>query len=145
MRDFFSRLRYKTSVFMRGRYGGDQFSRFLSFALIVLIVLNFFLRRRILGLLAWAVLIYMYFRIFSKNIPRRYAENQKYLQVRARVLGLFGRSGGSGRSFKEEAEYRKAYKIFKCPSCGQKIRIPRGKGQIMISCPKCRTEFEKRS
>ena len=130
---------------MQGRYGGDQFSRFLSYALLALIVLNLFLRIRILGLLAWAVLIYMYFRIFSKNIPGRRAENQKYLQIKDRVLGLLGRSGGSGRSFKEEAEYRKTYKIFKCPSCGQKIRIPRGKGQIMITCPKCRTQFEKRS
>lgn len=130
---------------MRGRYGADQFARFLSFLLLFLVVLNIFLRRRLLGLICWAVLIYMYYRIMSKNISRRSAENRRYLQIKGRVLGLFGRKGGSGRTFKEEAEYRKTYKIFKCPNCSQKIRIPRGKGQIMISCPRCRTEFEKRS
>ena len=64
----FNDLRYKFARFMQGRYGMDQFSRFLSVVLLVLIAVNFFLRIRAIGLLCWAVLFYMYFRIFSRNM-----------------------------------------------------------------------------
>ena len=57
---------------MQGRYGADNFTRFLSFLLLGLVVVNLFVRSGILSLLAWAVIIYMYFRVFSKNISKRY-------------------------------------------------------------------------
>ncbi len=85
----FNDLRYKFARFMQGRYGMDQFSRFLSVVLLVLIAVNFFLRIRAIGLLCWAVLFYMYFRIFSRNIPKRYGENRKFLALQSKVTGFF--------------------------------------------------------
>lgn len=134
----FNDLRYKFARFMQGRYGMDQFSRFLSVVLLLLIAVNFFLRIRAIGLLCWAVLFYMYFRIFSRNIPKRYDENRKFLALQSRVTGFF-------RNFRRGASQARDYHIYKCPQCAQKIRIPRGKGKIIVRCPKCGHEFQKRS
>lgn len=123
---------------MQGRYGGDELSRFISIIILILIVVFMFVRFPFENLIILALLIYLYFRIFSKNISKRYAENQKYLRFRDKILR---RSHGAGQSRAE----RKMYHIYKCPGCGQKIRIPRGKGRIMVRCPKCGSEFEKRS
>ena len=129
---------------MQGRYGMDQFSRFLSILLLILIVLNLFVRSGILGILGWAVIIYMYFRIFSKNIAKRYAENQKYMALENKVRNFFSGITDPVKR-KKNMEQRKNYHIYKCPQCKQKIRIPRGKGMIMVKCLKCAYEFKKKS
>ena len=87
-----------------------------------------------LNLIAVAVLIYSYFRIFSRNIARRQAENQKFLKITAPVRSLFGKKSAD-----------KTHRIFSCPKCGQKMRVPMGKGKIEITCPNCRNKFIKRS
>lgn len=144
MSNFFQNLRYKFARWMQGRYGMDQFSRFLSILLLILIVLNLFVRSGILGILGWAVIIYMYFRIFSKNIAKRYAENQKYMALENKVRNFFSGITDPVKR-KKNMEQRKNYHIYKCPQCKQKIRIPRGKGMIMVKCPKCAYEFKKKS
>ena len=124
--------------FMSGRYGADQLSRFTLAVSLILLVLNFFTNLRIIYLAALIVLAWCYFRMFSRNITKRSAENQKYLNMVWKSKVKFGK-------FKNRIVQSKDYHIYKCPSCGQKIRIPRGKGKICITCPKCRTEFEKKS
>jgi DNA-directed RNA polymerase subunit RPC12/RpoP len=124
--------------FMMGRYGADNLNRFLLGVSIVLIVLSAFTRWALLDLLGVAVLIYCYFRMFSKNIPKRYQENQKYLKLKAKVTGVF-------RKNVWYAKQRKTHHIYTCPSCGQKIRIPKGKGRIQVTCPKCKHTFIKNS
>lgn len=124
--------------FMYGRYGQDEFSRFLLGVALALLVISLFVRGSVFGILVLLILVYVYFRMFSKNIQARYAENQKYLQIKDRFLGFFRRN-------KNHAEDLKTNHIYRCPKCGQKIRIPRGKGMVEITCPKCRTRFRKRS
>ncbi|HIR75538.1 MAG TPA: hypothetical protein IAB97_01305 [Candidatus Choladousia intestinipullorum] len=124
--------------FMSGRYGADQLSRFTLAVSLILLVLNIFTNLRIIYLAALIVLAWCYFRMFSRNITKRSAENQKYLNMVWKSKVKFGK-------FKNRIVQSKDYHIYKCPSCGQKIRIPRGKGKICITCPKCRTEFEKKS
>lgn len=121
---------------MSGRYGADQLSRFMLGVCFVCLILNLFTGTYLLYVLALALLAVCYFRMFSRNIARRSEENQKYLQLRGKVLAVFRKSWW---------QERRAYHIYKCPSCGQKIRIPRGKGKICITCPKCRNEFVKKS
>ncbi|HIR27407.1 MAG TPA: hypothetical protein IAB84_05475 [Candidatus Choladousia intestinigallinarum] len=122
--------------FMSGRYGADQLSRFMLAVCFLCLILNLFTGTYILYVAALAILVVCYFRMFSRNLAKRDAENQQYLRLKEKFLSIFK------RSFWEE---RKAYHIYKCPSCGQKIRIPRGKGKICITCPKCRNEFVKKS
>lgn len=131
-------MREKFYRFMQGRYGQDQFSRFLSYAALACLVLNLLVRSSILYWAFWILIIYAYFRIFSKNYNARYAENQKYLQMTAKARYWLDQQ-------KKLAEERKYHHIYTCPKCKQKIRIPKGKGKIMVRCPKCQHEFQKRS
>lgn len=131
-------MKDKFRNFMVGRYGVDQFSKFLlSVALITMIISSFF-GGQILYAISFVVFIYSYIRIFSKNINRRYKENMVFLKYQNRLFHVF-------RKGKNTIHQRKVYHIYKCPSCKQKIRIPRGKGRIRITCPKCHTEFIKKS
>lgn len=132
------RFRQKVMQFMQGRYGADQFSRFLIYLSLILLVITLFCRNNFIYYIAVIVLFYSYFRMLSRNISKRYAENQKYLSLRYKVVGRFN-------WIKLRIKDSKTHRIFKCPSCSQKIRVPKGKGRISIKCPKCRIEFIKKT
>ena len=123
---------------MIGRYGADELAKAQSIAALVLLFLSMFSRLGIFYWLAIALMIYSTWRMFSKNISARYAENQKYLALENRLRRFFGQK-------RYLMQQRKEYHIYKCPGCKQKIRIPRGKGKISIRCPKCGEEFIKNS
>ena len=130
--------RDRFNQFMYGRYGQDEMGRFLLIVALVALILDLLFPPPGGGLVILLLLGYIYFRMFSRNVPARYAENQKFLQLRDKVTGFF--RGSKGRS-----EDLKMNHIFRCPKCSQKIRIPRGKGMVEITCPKCGTRFRKRS
>ena len=131
-------MREKIQRFMIGRYGADELAKAQSIAALVLLFLSMFSRLGIFYWLAIALMIYSTWRMFSKNISARYAENQKYLQVTSKFRLRFNKE-------KNLMKQRKTHHIYSCPGCGQKVRIPRGKGKIEIECPKCHTKFVKRS
>ena len=137
-------MRDKFNIFMQGRYGVDELSRFTMGVALALIILTMFVNivnrsvGSVLDFLGIAAIVYAYFRIFSRNIQQRYAENQKYLQMTSKLRLRFNKE-------KNLMKQRKTHHIYACPGCGQKIRIPRGKGKIEIECPKCHTKFVKRS
>lgn len=131
-------MREKFYRFMQGRYGQDQFYRFLVFAAMACVIVNLFVRKEALTIVAWLLLIYALFRMFSKNHRARYEENQRYLKVTAKLRYRLEQQ-------KKLWEERKYHHIYTCPKCKQKIRIPKGKGKIMVRCPKCQHEFQKRS
>lgn len=136
-------MKEKFMRFMQGRNGVDQFSRFTMGVALVAIVLTLFTGTRsgigtFLDLFGMAAIVYTYFRIFSKNISKRYQENQKYLQYSAKFRVRVDKE-------KQILRQRKDYHIYTCPGCGQKIRIPRGSfKKVEIECPKCHTKFIKR-
>ena len=124
--------------FMYGRYGVDSFGKFTIWGSLILMLIAGWTHRGILSWLAWAGIIYSYFRMFSKNISKRYAENQKYLKMTAGIRRKLA-------SWKSQLAQRKIYHIYRCPGCKQKIRVPRGRGKIEIRCPKCNTRCVKKS
>lgn len=124
--------------FMYGRYGMDQLSKLLMYLALAFLVITLFWHNPIIYFLAVALMVYTYYRMFSKNISKRYSENQAYLKARYKVIGRFN-------NLKLRMRDRKTHRIFKCPSCSQKIRVPKGKGRISIRCPKCRIEFTKKT
>ncbi len=130
-------MREKIARFMYGRYGMDQFGRFLMSAVMIFFILSIF-GPNICYTLAVVLMVYAYFRVFSKQIYKRSAENQKYLQYEWKVKGWFGKK-------KREFKQLKTHHIYKCPNCKQKIRVPRGRGKIAITCKKCGNEFIKKS
>lgn len=135
-------MKEKFARFMAGRYGTDRLNQFMLIVLLVCAVINFFVRNGHVSvvLTSWEILliILIYVRMFSRNISKRYAENEKYLSLENKVRRFFGQK-------KYIAQQRKDYHIYNCPECKQKIRVPRGKGKISIRCPKCGKEFVKNS
>ena len=135
-------MKEKFIRFMQGRYGIDQFSKFLLILGVVVVLLSLFLSRNPVGLvfylIGWALVIYCYFRMFSRNTSKRYAENQAFLAKTYKIRTFFSQQ-------KNIWKQRRVYHIYTCPNCRQKIRIPRGKGKIEIRCPKCSTTFIKKS
>lgn len=129
-------MKEKLQRFMVGRYGVDDFSKFLLGTALALCILDIFVDNVILNSWFFVIIIYAYFRIFSKNTMTRYQENLKFLQIKNKVLSRWN-------SEKSIMKQRKTHHIYKCPTCKQKIRIPKGKGRICITCPKCKTEFTK--
>ncbi len=130
-------MREKLMRFMYGRYGMDQFGRFLIGVAMILMLLSI-LGPNIFYTLAVVVMVYAYFRMFSKQTYKRAGENQKYLQYEWKVKNWFGKK-------KREIKQLKTHHIYKCPNCKQKIRVPRGRGKIAITCKKCSHEFVKKS
>ena len=128
----------KMMQFMQGRYGADQMGQMLSAVSMVFLIISLFSRNQAWFLLAVIGIVYNYFRMFSKNISKRYAENQKYLKMTAGIRRKLA-------SWKSQLAQRKIYHIYRCPGCKQKIRVPRGRGKIESRCPKCNTRFVKKS
>ena len=131
-------MRDKIYRFMQGRYGTDDFYKFLFWVALIGIVINWFFKSQLLSFAVTLILAYAMYRVLSKNHSVRYAENQRYLQATAKIRYWFDQQ-------KKLMEERKYHHIYTCPKCRQKIRIPKGKGKIMIRCPKCHHEFQKRS
>ena len=137
-------MRDKFNKFMQGRYGVDDLSRFTMGVALVLIILAMFANifsRTVGSTLTFSGSQQSYMHIyvfFSRNIQQRYAENQKFLQMTSKFRFRFNKE-------KDLMKQRKTHHIYSCPGCGQKIRIPKGKGKIEIECPKCHTKFVKRS
>lgn len=131
-------LKMKFARFMQGRNGVDQLSQFLNIIVMILLIVAIFTKSVILDWLPFVIMGYMYFRIFSKNIPKRSMENQKFCNMRYDFAI-------KKNNWKKEWEQRKVYRFFRCPMCHQKVRVPKGRGKICITCPKCRQEFIRRS
>ena len=131
-------MKQKFQNFMSGRYGVDDFSKALLYATIALCLVSLFTRNRMLNLLLTAGLVFIYYRMFSKNYSRRYQENLWYLRQKDKVMHFFRRQNSL-------AQQRKTHRIYTCPQCRQKIRIPKGHGKVQITCPQCKTAFIKRS
>lgn len=131
-------MREKFRKFMIGRYGVDSLSKFMLGTAVVLLVFAMGFQNNFLNTLACLLVLLCYFRMFSRNYQKRAEENQKFLELKGKAATFLKRE-------KEYFEQRKTHHIYKCPSCKQKIRVPKGKGKICITCPKCHTEFIKKS
>lgn len=131
-------MKERMQRFMAGRYGNDQLNQFIFIVAIISMVLEIITRQSLFYTLTLVLLILAYVRVFSRNINKRYEENMKFLQKKDAILNKF-------RKQKYYAAQRRNFHIYTCPQCKQKIRIPKGKGRISITCPKCRTSFIKKS
>ena len=122
---------------MYGRYGADQLSWFL---LIVYVALSILSGLPHLGLLSWVamlVLVWSFFRMFSRRYDRRRAENARFLAMAGPALPWLKMR----RTILRDRDHR----YFRCPNCGQYMRVPRGKGRITVNCRSCGVSFEEKS
>ena len=132
------KLREKLRTFMIGRYGPDGLGQFLNKAALVCILLSIFFRGGLFQLAFYGLFGWALFRMLSRNTAKRAQENAVYYALRQKFLAEV-------RQKRSEWSQRKTYRFFRCPQCGQKLRVPTGRGRISITCPKCHNEFVKKS
>lgn len=130
-------MKEKLYQFMQGRYGVDQLNSFLIIVSIICFVINIFMGSMIIGIVAYSAWFYVIFRMFSKNIYVRSVENEKYLNFFSPLSCYL--------KLKLMNQQEPTHKHFACPKCKQMVRVPKGHGKIIITCPNCKNKFEKRS
>lgn len=130
-------MREKIMRFMQGRYGNDRLGQVMLVVAFACMVLSL-LRIPFVSFVGLAVLILTYYRMFSRQIGKRAAENQKYMQLEWKVRAKLQKR-------KQALAQSRTHRIFRCPECRQKIRVPRHRGRIAISCRKCGAEFIRKT
>lgn len=132
------KLRNAFANFMQGRNGVDELGRAETWVCLVLIIVSFFVKNMIMELFVLGAIIHMYFRMFSKNLGKRSQENRWFLDKKYALYRTLDKK-------KRRAEQSKTHCFYTCKGCGQTIRVPRGKGKIEITCPKCQYKFVKKT
>lgn len=132
--NIFKNMIDKIGKFMYGRYGFDQFGRDLIWLGLFLTLIASFTRNGLLAILSYIPIIYALYRVFSKDIDKRTKEYLHYHE-------MFQKAKVKLKNYKLLLIGSKTHKYFRCKNCRQIIRIPRGKGKVSISCPRCRNEF----
>ena len=129
-RQFSAKLSARLRNFMMGRYGTDRLNMVILGVGLVASLLSVVLRapavNMVLFVLSYGMMFWAIFRTLSRNTYKRYQENRKFLQLVGRI---------------KDREHR----YFDCPKCRQMVRVPRGKGKISITCPRCREKFVKKT
>ncbi len=132
------KFREKLARFFYGRYGTDQLNTFILVLYAVFLLLNMFFGRYLWGLLFWipaAVCVFLYFfRMLSRNIHIRRAENEKFMKAWKKFTGFFKLQRNKFRD-------RKTHVYRRCPSCRAMLRLPKKKGEHSVCCPACRKSF----
>ena len=142
--NFFQRIGNALSRFMYGRNGVDRLTLTMVWTALVLDIINIFLREKvplaysIIGTVAGIITLLALFRMFSRNLEKRRAENAKFMEkvwwpISRRMAG------------KRQQRMDKEHCYFTCPGCGAVCRVPRGKGRIVITCPRCGNEIHGKS
>ena len=130
LRQLGAKIQFGLRHFMTGRYGTDKLNMTILGAGLAACVLAMFIKNSmvdgILTVISYGLMIWALCRTFSRNTYKRYQENRKYLRLVER--------------FKD-----KEHRYFDCPRCRQPVRVPRGKGKIEITCPKCKEKFIKKT
>lgn len=129
-REFTAKISAGAHRFMEGRYGSDRLNTAILIAALVIVVIYTFLPvgifKTVLWLISYILMFLAIWRMLSRNTYKRYEENRRYLQ-------LFDQ-------FKD-----RQHRYYNCPKCRQRVRVPRGKGKIAITCPKCHEKFVRKT
>ena len=130
LRGLGQKISYGMRSFMMGRYGTDKLNTAILLAGVAISILTAFIKNNaldmLLTLVAYGLMFWAIFRSFSRNTYQRYQENRKYLQLLDRIKD-------------------RQHRYYNCPRCRQVVRVPRGKGKISITCPKCQEKFVKKT
>lgn len=128
------KLSFKFQNFMRYRYGVDTLTKHGMNLILVLLLVNLFLKSFILNSFTLVFALWINFRMFSKKGVKRSAENRAYLKMMRKVSSRFKRM-----------KDLKDFKYFKCPQCKQEMRAPRKRGAIVVTCQKCKNRFDMKT
>ena len=129
-RQFTAKLTYGLRRFMEGRYGTDRLNMVILCCGLAASILSGLVKLPLLNLIFWllsyGLMFWAIWRSLSRNTYKRYQENRKFMQIVDRIKD-------------------RQHRYFDCPKCRQTVRVPRGKGKISITCPRCREKFVKKT
>ncbi len=138
----------------QGRYGNDHLNRALSIVAIVFALLAMFLpRNSIVGLafsaISMVLIVWMFVRMFSRDFSARAAENAKFvvwwMPLKNKFQAFFSKNAARTAGHNPTFAERRKYKYFICTQCAQRLRVPRGKGKLRVTCTRCGNKFEIKS
>lgn len=136
MRNFLQRFAYKMSAFMYGRYGTDELSKFLMISALVLMVVSWLPKLGLVYFVAFGLMVWSLLRSFSRNLDKRRRELERYRRIKKPIANFFKLSRNKWRD-------RKTHVYFKCKKCKAVLRVPKGKGSIVVICTRCKDRIEK--
>lgn len=119
-------------------YGQDGLGRFLIITSLVFMVLNMFFGLFTLWITALLLYGWYFFRFFSKNFPARQRELALYNGIKYKLKSKLS-------FYRRKWRERKTHKHFKCRRCSANLRVPKGKGKITVTCPKCGEKIDKKT
>ena len=124
------KFKNKLRQFMAGRYGTDKLNTCILVLGVIVSIVAAILRNPWLTLVfatfSYVLMFWAIFRTFSRNTYKRYQENRRFLMLLDRIKD-------------------RQHRYYSCPRCRQPVRVPRGKGKIAITCPKCKEKFIKKT
>lgn len=132
-----NKIKYWLSRFLYGRYGVDKLNYAIFMVIIALMIINMFANQFVIYLFTLIFIAIYFFRPLSKNYSARRKENQWFLNLAKPFKRI--------KAKKTQQKQNPNHKIYECPKCHQFVRIPKGKGKVEITCPKCKNIFEKRT
>ena len=138
MNNNFNSFKNKLAQWLYGRYGSDALSRMIHIVVSCCLVLSFIPPLSFLSLVSAALLVVDVFRTLSRNIPARRQELQKYLAVKSKCTSTFG-------LWKRMWAERKTHCYFHCPQCKAMLRVPKHRGEIVVTCPRCSAKTDKKT
>ena len=131
-------FKQKVGTWMSGRNGWDELTVFVLSIAIILMLVNVFVRTFILSIISLVLMVYVCWRILSRNAEEREVENSVFLDFVSPIIPWFRHPAAAAKEVR-------TYTHLSCPECGQRVRVPRKKGKIRITCPKCQAKFEAKS
>ncbi|MBR3158696.1 MAG: zinc ribbon domain-containing protein [Atopobiaceae bacterium] len=128
----------KLAAWMEGRNGSDELGVSILMVALLLLIINLFVRSFVLSIFALLLIGYCCWRLSSRDVEARETENVVFLDFVAPIMPWFRNPGSAAKELRE-------YKHLTCPECGQRVRVPRKKGKLRITCPSCHAKFEAKS
>ena len=138
MKKWLEKMGYKDAAFMYGRYGNDELTKFLMIASLVLLIISMIPFLWPISILPLALMGWSTFRSLSRKFDKRRRELNYYLRIKKPVVNFFKLSRNKWRD-------RKTHIYFKCKKCKAVLRVPKGKGSIVVICTRCKDRIEKKT
>lgn len=135
---FWNKILISLRKFMTGRRGSDELSLALLIAGLIISLLSSIFGSALLYWIGLALYVVSLFRMFSRNLTKRYEENRKYVEWLQKTKTSLSQA-------KVRLKNMRKYKYFKCPECGTLLKLPRKVGEVTVTCGKCRHQFKKKA
>ena len=123
---------------LKGRNGADELATFAIVIALLVVIVNYFVRSIFLSGVALALMVFAWWRMSSRHVKARVRENRAFAELLGPARPWLR---DPGAAFTE----LRSFKHLRCPNCSQRMRVPRGKGNLRVRCPKCHEKFEART